>query len=62
MNEVGHSGEGQEEDLGSCRHHQDPEGAWPKGVRHHWGIPREEGGVVDGTRASTIPDGIERIA
>ena len=61
MEEVGHPGEGQEEDLGSHRCHPHLEGERPKGVGHHWGLPCEEGGAVDDVRAPAICDGARGV-
>ena len=57
MEEVGHPGEGQEEDPRSYRYHPHPKGEWPKGVGHHQGLPCKEGGAVDDARAPAIRDG-----
>ena len=57
MEEAGHPGEGQEEDLGPHHHHPYPKGEGPKGVGHHRGLPCEEGGTADEAHASTICDG-----
>ena len=45
VEEVGHSGEGQEENPGPPHCHLHPEGQGPEGVRHHRNLPREEGGA-----------------
>ena len=57
MEEVGCSGEGQEEDPGPHCCHPHPQGERPKGVGHHWGLPRKEGGAVDDVCAPAIRDG-----
>ena len=61
MEEVGHSGEGQEEDLGPHRCHPHPKGERPKGVGHHRSLPRKEGGIIDDARAPAIRDGARGI-
>ena len=57
VEEMGRLEEGQEEDLRPHRRHPHPKGEWPKGVGHHWGLPREEGGAVEDMRAPGIRDG-----
>ena len=50
MEEVGCPREGQEEDSGPHHRHPDLEGERPKGVGHHRGLPRKQGGTIDGAR------------
>ena len=57
MEEVGHPGEGQEEDLKTHRHRTHPKGEQPERVERHRGLPCKEGGTVDDARAPAIRDG-----
>ena len=57
MEEVGHPGEGQEEDPRPHHRHPNPEEEWPEGVGHHRGLPHKEGGAIDDARAPAIRDG-----
>ena len=61
MEEVGHPGEGQEEDLGSHSHHLHSKREQAEGIGHHWGLPRKEGGAVDDARAPAVRDGARGI-
>jgi hypothetical protein len=54
---VGSPQEGGEEDQGSPRGYLDPKGEWSKWGQHHRCISPKEGGAIDGTRASSAPDG-----
>ena len=61
MEVVGRLGEGQEEDPTLHHRHPHPEGEWPERVRHHRGLPREEGGAIDDARTPAICDGARNI-
>ena len=61
MEEVGCPRKGQEEDLGPHHRYPHPEGEQSKGVKHHRGLPRKEGGAVDDARAPAICDGTRGI-
>ena len=56
MEEVGCLGEGQEEDLRPPHCPPHPEGEGPEGVKHHQGLPHEEGGATDEARAPIVRD------
>ena len=61
MEEVGHPGEGQEEDLGPHHSHPHPQGEWLEGLRRYQGLPRKEGSAIDDARAPAVCDGTQGI-
>ena len=61
VEEVGHPGEGQEEDPRPYRRHPHPKGKQPERVRHHRGLPCEEGGTLDDVWAPAIYDGARGV-
>ena len=61
MEEVGHSEDGQEEDLGPHCRHPHPQGERLEGVGRHRGLPRKEGGAIDDAHTPAVRDGARGI-